>query len=78
MNINTVNVPDYILRMEQEDKELGRKIHAGRGFLNKGVLNNEQEVMLHKQLSYMYDYRDTLKKRITYEYNLHGIVQPKN
>lgn len=66
------HIPDYILRMKEELKELEIKIDKARIFLDKELKNptftNEfQRINLSRQIDYMNDYKGSLSYRIECE-----------
>lgn len=75
-NITVINedVPDYLLRMYDEFKELVNRLVKLRKFVKEDKafknLDAYRKEMLLKQLQQMEDYADTLECRIAYEENL--------
>lgn len=68
------DVPDYLLRMYDEFKELVNRLVKLRKFVKEDKafknLDAYRKEMLLKQLQQMEDYADTLECRIAYEENL--------
>lgn len=66
----------YIMRMEQEKRDLEGKIKKALAALKKADdlhLDKTQGIFLDTQVGFMKDYLGVLKARIAYEKKLHGI-----
>lgn len=72
--VTNEDVPDYLLRMYDEFKELVNRLVKLRKFVKEDKtfknLDAYRKEMLLKQLQQMEDYADTLECRIAYEENL--------
>lgn len=72
--VTNEDVPDYLLRMYDEFKELVDRLVKLRKFVKEDKtfknLDAYRKEMLLKQLQQMEDYADTLECRIAYEENL--------
>lgn len=69
-------IPDYILRMQDDSKELTEKIRKADAYLEKSnqpsIITKSRadalsDMLLVSQLGYMRAYRDILNRRISYE-----------
>lgn len=72
--VTNEDIPDYLLRMYDEFKELVNRLVKLRKFVKEDKafknLDAYRKEMLLKQLQQMEDYADTLECRIAYEENL--------